>query len=311
MLEISFLHARIPFMAENISANIDQFLLTIESRGRSKNTVTNYRVDLEQYREYLLKQGISDVSQIDSDSVRIYLSNIIGFGIAKTSAARKLSAVRGFIRWLSSRELLDYGAIAGLKGPKLPTSLPRALSYEDTERLLVEGPEQGKHYHRDRLILELLYGSGLRVSELIDLNWESIETDQRMIRVAGKGSKERLVPFGPGVKKLLEDWQLLSKQGGSGPLFISEKGAERLTVRTVHRLVQRSALRVGLYGVSPHTLRHCFATHLLERGAPLRVVRELLGHESIAATQRYLSITAEQMKRSYIEHHPRALGQDQ
>lgn len=306
MLEISTLHARIPFMAENISTNIEQFLLFLESRGRSKNTVTNYRVDLEQFREYLLRQGILDVSGIDSQSVRVYLSNIIGFGIAKSSAARKLSAVRGFIRWLSSREILDYGVAAGLKGPKLPSSLPRALSFEETEKLLTEGPENGKHYQRDRLILELLYGSGLRVSELIDLNWENIETDQRMIRVFGKGSKERLVPFGPGVKKLLEDWKLLSKEGTKGPLFLSEKGAERLTVRTVHRLVQRAALRVGIYGVSPHTLRHCFATHLLERGAPLRVVQELLGHESIAATQRYLSITAEQMKRSYMEYHPRA-----
>lgn len=293
-------------MAENISTNIEQFLLFLESRGRSKNTVINYRVDLEQFREYLLRQGISDVSGIDSQSVRVYLSNIIGFGIAKSSAARKLSAVRGFIRWLSSREVLDYGVAAGLKGPKLPSSLPRALSFEETEKLLTEGPENGKHYQRDRLILELLYGSGLRVSELIDLNWENIETDQRMIRVFGKGSKERLVPFGPGVKKLLEDWKLLSKEGTKGPLFLSEKGAERLTVRTVHRLVQRAALRVGIYGVSPHTLRHCFATHLLERGAPLRVVQELLGHESIAATQRYLSITAEQMKRSYMEYHPRA-----
>ena len=293
-------------MAENISENVDQFLAFMESRGRSKNTVINYRVDLEQFREYLLRQGISDVSGIDSQSVRVYLSNIIGFGIAKSSAARKLSAVRGFISWLSSREILEYGVAAGLKGPKLPSSLPRALSYEETEKLLVEGPENGKHYQRDRLILELLYGSGLRVSELIDLNWENIETDQRMIRVLGKGSKERLVPFGPSVKELLEDWSLLSKEGTKGPLFISEKGAERLTVRTVHRLVQRAALRVGIYGVSPHTLRHCFATHLLERGAPLRVVQELLGHESIAATQRYLSITAEQMKRSYMEHHPRA-----
>ena len=293
-------------MAENISENVDQFLAFMESRGRSKNTVINYRVDLEQFREYLLRQDISDVSGIDSQSVRVYLSNIIGFGIATSSAARKLSAVRGFISWLSSREILEYGVAAGLKGPKLPSSLPRALSYEETEKLLVEGPENGKHYQRDRLILELLYGSGLRVSELIDLNWENIETDQRMIRVLGKGSKERLVPFGPSVKELLEDWSLLSKEGTKGPLFISEKGAERLTVRTVHRLVQRAALRVGIYGVSPHTLRHCFATHLLERGAPLRVVQELLGHESIAATQRYLSITAEQMKRSYMEHHPRA-----
>ncbi len=145
-------------------------MLFLESRGRSKNTVTNYRVDLEQFREYLLRQGILDVSGIDSQSVRVYLSNIIGFGIAKSSAARKLSAVRGFIRWLSSREILDYGVAAGLKGPKLPSSLQGALSFEETEKLLTEGPENGKHYQRDRLILELLYGSGLRVSELIDLS---------------------------------------------------------------------------------------------------------------------------------------------
>jgi len=116
-------------MAENISANVDQFLAFMESRGRSKNTVINYRVDLEQFREYLLRQDISDVSGIDSQSVRVYLSNIIGFGIAKSSAARKLSAVRGFIRWLSSREILECGVAAGLKGPKLPSSLPRALSF--------------------------------------------------------------------------------------------------------------------------------------------------------------------------------------
>ena len=293
-------------MTENISVHIDQFLLFIESRGRSKNTVINYRVDLEQFREYLLRQGISEVSGIDSQSVRVYLSNIIGFGIAKTSAARKLSAVKGFIKWLSAKNVLDCGVAAGLKGPKLPSSLPRALSFEDTEKLITEGPEKGKHYQRDRLVLELLYSSGLRVSELIDINWENIEIEQRIIRVIGKGSKERLVPFGQSVKKLLEDWRLLSKEGNKGPVFTSEKGAERLTVRTVHRLVQRSSLRVGLYGVSPHTLRHCFATHLLERGAPLRVVQELLGHESIAATQRYLCITAEQMKKSYMEHHPRA-----
>ncbi|MDD4160423.1 MAG: tyrosine-type recombinase/integrase, partial [Synergistaceae bacterium] len=254
-------------MAENILANIDQFLLFIESRGRSKNTLINYRVDLEQFREYLLRQDISDVSEIDSQSVRVYLSNIIGFGVAKSSAARKLSAVRGFIRWLSSREILDYGVAAGLKGPKIPSSLPRALSYEETERILTDGPEHGKHYQRDRLVLELLYGSGLRVSELIDLDWENIETDQRIIRVMGKGAKERLVPFAPSVKKLLEDWSIPSKGENKGPLFVSEKGAERLTVRTVHRLVRRAALRVGIYGVSPHTLRHCFATHLLERGA--------------------------------------------
>ncbi len=293
-------------MVDNISENTEQFLSYLSSRGRSENTLINYRGDLEQFGEYLQRQGIEDVKEIDSRAVRIYLSNIIGFGMAKSTAARKLSSVRGFLKWLSSRGIIEQNSAGSVKGPKLPASLPRALSFEETETLITMGPEQGKHYRRDRLILELLYGSGLRVSELIGLNWEDIETAQRMMRVMGKGSKERLVPFGEGVRKLLEDWRFLALEGDKGPLFVSEKGAERLTVRTVHRIVGRAAARVGAHGISPHTLRHCFATHLLERGAPLRVVQELLGHESIAATQRYLSITAEQIKKSYMEHHPRA-----
>lgn len=299
---------RISYMAENISSNIELFLQYLDSRGRSKNTLTNYEVDLRQFREYLSKQGITEVGDIDAASIRVFLSNTLGYGAAKTSAARKLSAVRGFVNWLSARGLITSDPIAGLKGPKLPASLPRALSYEDTDRLLREGPDPERHYQRDRLILELMYGSGLRVSELIGLNWEMVELPERMMRIMGKGSKERIVPFGSGVRRLLEEWNAATGAKIDGPVFSSEKGAERLTVRTVHRLVLKAAARTGLHGVSPHTLRHCFATHMLERGAPLNVVQELLGHESIATTQRYLLITTEQLRRSYMESHPRAQG---
>ncbi len=301
-------HVRIPSMTENISKYIDLFLSNIKARGRSKHTLINYEVDLRQFKDYLLRQGIEDVADIDAISIRIFLSNILGFGAAKTSASRKLSAVRGYVGWLSSRGILKSDPISGLKGPKLPNSLPRALSYEDTERLLTEGPEPGAHYQRDRLVLELIYGSGLRVSELIGLDWDKIEISQRTIRIFGKGSKERLVPFSVGVQSLLEEWRIATGAKEDGPVFMSEKGAERLTVRTAHRIVLRAAARTGLYGVSPHTLRHCFATHMLERGAPLSVVRELLGHDSISTTQRYLSITMEQMNKSYMESHPRAQG---
>lgn len=295
-------------MAENISASIDLFLEYLKSRGRSKNTLISYSVDLKQFAEYLDKQGIDDVSKIDIDSVRIFLSNIIGIGNAKTSAARKLSAVRGFIRWLASRQYLHADRITGLKGPKLPMSIPRALSYEDTDRLLSDGPEPGPHYRRDRLLLELMYGSGLRVSELIGLNWDAVDMESRTLRIMGKGEKERIAPFGKQAGDLLAEWHDITGADDTGPVFTSEKAAERLTVRTVHRVVRRAAARVGLYGVSPHTLRHCFATHMLERGAPLRVVQELLGHESIATTQRYLSITTDQIKKSYMDAHPRARG---
>jgi site-specific recombinase XerD len=307
-LEICCQSGRISVMGEKIAPEIENFLLYLKSRGRSDNTVVNYSVDLNQFAEYLKRQGITDVSAIDRDAIRIFLSNILGIGSAKTSAARKLSAVRGFIRWLNIRGIINTDPGEGLKGPKLPSSLPRALSYEDTVKLLTEGPEKGRHYMRDRLILELMYGSGLRVSEVIGLNWDKVELDERMLTIFGKGSKERRVPFGTGVQELLMEWKTYTKADEDGPVFQSEKNAERLTVRTVHRLVLKAAQRVGLYGVSPHTLRHCFATHMLERGAPLRVVQELLGHDSIATTQRYLLITTDQIKKSYMESHPRARG---
>lgn len=294
-------------MTNNILPHVDSFINYLQARGRSNNTLVNYSVDLKQFLEYLEKQDIKDVKDIDLEAVRIFLSNIIGIGISKTSAARKLSAVRGFLKWLAIRGLLSSNPAAPLKGPKIPSSLPRALSYESTDKLLTEGPKSGKNYDRDRLILELMYGSGLRVSELVELNWEMIDMETRTLRIMGKGSKERIVPFSKKTLGLLQDWSLISDTTQKGPLFTSKKGnAERLTVRTVHRVVLRSASKVGLHGVSPHTLRHCFATHMLENGAPLRIIQELLGHESIATTQKYLSITVEEAKRSYISAHPRA-----
>ena len=292
---------------ENIQQSIDPFVSYMKSRGRSENTLINYASDLSQFADYLKGQGIVDVRNIDRDSIRVFLSNILGVGSKKSSASRKLSAVRGFVRWLSMRGLIEADPGEGLKGPKLENSIPKAISYEDTIRLLTEGPDEGKNYMRDHLLLELMYGSGLRVSEVVGLNWDDIELEERMLRVFGKGSKERRVPFGIGVQKLLEQWQVLT--GSEGALFKSNKeNAERLTVRTVHRLLIKAGEKLGLYGISPHTLRHCFATHMLEHGAPLRVVQELLGHESIATTQKYLLISTEQIKKSYMEAHPRAKG---
>ena len=246
--------------------------------------------------------------EIDTRAIRIFLSSILGVGEEKTTASRRLSAVRGFTAWLCWRGLIAEDPSLGLKGPKKSEALPRALSYEQIDKLLTEGPEEGsKSFRRDRLVLELMYGAGLRVSELIGLNWNMVELDERMLRVMGKGDKERLVPIGAPLKKLLEDWRDVTCVDGAAPVFLSAKGAERLTVRTVDRIVLRAAARVGLHGVTPHTLRHSCATHMLENGAPLHVVQEMLGHESIASTQRYLLITSEQIKKSYLEAHPRAL----
>lgn len=289
----------------NVTQHIDLFLENLRSKGRSENTITNYAVDLCQFAEYMSNLGVDAPEQITGEVIRGFLREVMGFGFAKTSASRKLSAARGFTRWLSRTGVLSYDPGEELKGPRLSASLPRALSYEDTEMLLSKGPKHGKSFMRDRLILELMYGSGLRISELIGLDLADIEFSERILRIRGKGGKERIVPFGTPVQKLIEEW-VAARSINDGPLFVSEKGAERLTVRTVHRVVLRSAQRTGLFGVSPHTLRHCFATHMLERGAPLRVVQEMLGHDSIATTQRYLSITTDQIKKSYMQSHPRA-----
>jgi site-specific recombinase XerD len=290
----------------DITSYIDKFLDHLKSMGRSDHTVTNYAVDLTQFAEYLEKQNVKKISGINSDNLRGFIRDVMGFGLAKSSASRKLSALKGFVRWLYKREYIQADFAKELRGPKLPEILPRALSYKETERLITEGPEPGKSFERDRLLLEIMYGSGLRVSEVTGLNAEDVALGQRIFTVTGKGDKTRIVPFSKTVQKLLEDW-LTKRNIESGPIFVSDKKPfKRLTVRTVHRVVERAAKRVGIHGISPHTLRHCFATHMLENGAPLRMVQEMLGHESISTTQRYLTITTEQIKKSYMNAHPRA-----
>jgi integrase/recombinase XerC len=178
--------------------------------------------------------------------------------------------------------------------------------------MMEEAGGSRKKSGRDRLILELLYGAGLRVNELVSLEWDDVDIEERELRVMGKGSKERRAYFGKPVQELLRFWKDdAGRKGrrteGGAPLFYPEKaGAARLTERTVHRMVVAVSRGLGLFGVTPHTMRHSFATHMLERGAPLRVIQELLGHESLATTQKYLKVSVEQMKKSYMKTHPRS-----
>ena len=295
-------------MTENISEYVDLYIEYLRSREAPDNTWINYRVDLRLFRNYVVGQGITDVADIDTRAVRIFLDSMLGYGDAKSSAARRLTAVKGFTAWLTEDGKIARDPSVGIKGPMKHVPLPRALSYEDIEKLLSEGlDETSETFRRDRLVIELMYSAGLRVSELIGLTWDKVELDDRVLIVKGKGNKERMAPFGVPAQKLLEEWRDITCVDGGGPVFPSDKkGAERLTVRTVDRIVTRAARRVGLHGVTPHTLRHCYATHMLENGAPLKVVQDLLGHDSIAATQRYLRITPSQIKKSYLSAHPLA-----
>ncbi|MDR1966469.1 MAG: tyrosine-type recombinase/integrase [Synergistaceae bacterium] len=297
----------------NISSYIDEFLLyTRSSKGRSKNTVVNYAVDLAQFADYLGSAGDASPKELSRDALRGFLRELSGYGFSRTSIARKLSSLRGFTKYLASLNVTDGDIGVGLRGPKRDLSIPKAVAYEDVLKMIEAAGDAGKKSMRDRLILELLYGAGLRVNELASLEWQDVDLGERELRIAGKGSKERRVYFGKPVQELLAMWKEAASLKGHGtegaaPVFYPEKeGAPRLTERTVHRVVVSVSKRVGLYGVTPHTMRHSFATHMLERGAPLRVIQELLGHESLATTQRYLKITTEQMKKSYMEAHPRS-----
>ncbi len=294
-----------------VSSALDAFLYHMDhGLGRGENTIVNYGVDLGQFLDFLEQEGVQTPGEVTPGHIRTFLRELLGFGYAKTSAARKLSAIRGFFEYLCDAKMISENPAALVRTPKLPKHLPVALSREDARRLLEEGPK-GEGECRNRAILELLYGSGLRIAELVDLNWDALDLEERWVRVLGKGEKERYVPLSIPAREALEAWKssLRDRFSPEGPVFPGSRRAVRITVRTVHRVVTGIAKELGFYNVTPHTLRHTFATHLLEGNAPLRVVQELLGHENLGTTQKYLEITPGQMIRSYSAAHPRAGGE--
>ncbi|OPZ40518.1 MAG: Tyrosine recombinase XerC [Synergistetes bacterium ADurb.BinA166] len=297
-------------MLENIWSSIDIYLDHLRfARESSPHTVANYAIDLAQFAEFLGLQGVERPTDVDARVIRSFLREMVGFGYSKATASRKLSAVKSWSAFLRAGGNIEFDHAKGVKGPKLSRSLPRALSREDAARLVEEGPE-GDRACRDRAMLELLYGCGLRVAELAPLKWEDMAPlEDRMLRVEGKGEKERLVPFGRCALEALDAWR--SVEPPRSPYIFPGSRGGHVTVRTIHRVVTAAAARVGLSDVTPHTLRHSFATHLLEGGASIAVVRELLGHESMLTTQRYLAVSGEHLRVSYQAAHPRAKGEDE
>ena len=272
----------------------------------------NYSVDLAQLADYMESTGHSSVEELNRDCLRGFLRELSGYGFSGRSILRKLSALRGFTRFLAETGVIATDVGVGLRGPRADRAVPRAITYDDVVRMMELAEKRNKKGARDRLILELMYGGGLRVSEVVSLKWSDVDLDERELRVMGKGSKERRTYFGKPARELLIAWKRDAalkghETEGDAPVFYPEKnGAPRLTERTVHRMVVSVSRALGMFGVSPHTLRHSFATHMLERGAPLRVIQELLGHESLATTQIYLKVSVEHMKKSYLETHPRS-----
>jgi len=282
-------------------------------RNASAYTIRNYTTDLTGFFRFLSDKGVSSLKEVDRQVLRDYLSHLMEQGFVKASIARKLSAIRSLYRYLLREEIISASPVATTSSPKLDKRLPSFLTTEEIERLL-EAPDlstpQGQ---RDRALIELLYASGLRVSELVNLNLEQINLDTNEIRVWGKGSKERMVLMGKPAAEALRAYlqQGRPKLFGTrirmtNALFINRYGG-RLTERRVQRILEKYAHIAGIgKRVHPHMLRHTFATHLLDGGADLRVVQELLGHASLSSTQIYTHVTRSQARKVYLSAHPMA-----
>ncbi len=280
-------------------------------RNASPYTVRNYTTDLLGFFQFLRDKGIDSLKEVDRHTLRDYLSQLMEMGFVKASIARKLSAIRSFYRYLLREEIISTSPVATTSSPKLDKRLPSFLTIEEINRLL-EAPDlstpQGL---RDRALLELLYASGLRVSELVSLNLEGVNLDTNEIRVWGKGSKERVVLMGkPAARALIayldQGRPELSGKRGNNALLLNRYG-KRLIERRVQRILEKYTNIAGIgKRVYPHMLRHTFATHLLDGGADLRVVQELLGHASLSSTQIYTHVSKSQAKKVYLSAHPMA-----
>ncbi len=272
-------------------------------KDASPHTLRSYRGDLLEFRRFV---GPSDsLDRVDQRTVRAYLAHLHGRGLDPASVARKLAALRSWFRFLVRRGLLAKNAAREVRSPRLPRKLVSFLPIDEVTVLVEAKAVRGDGRVRDVAILELLYATGLRVSELVGLDLGDVDRSARTVRVLGKGRKERIVPFGSRAARALEAY-LGRRVESRGPLFTNRRGG-RLTVRAIHTIVRRSARAAGITRrVSPHTLRHTFATHLLDAGADLRVIQEFLGHSRLSTTQRYTHVGADQLMKVYDAAHPRA-----
>lgn len=316
----------------------ERFLAVLANeRGASEHTVRAYAREIRSFAAYLAETlgAGAQIAVVEHIHIRAYLAVLYERGLTKASAARALAAVRSWFRWLAKEKLVEQNPALLVSTPKLPKHLPRVPSAEEVNRVLnsLEKPgtrsgsggeaddsaETAAWPERERAIFELLYGCGIRNSELVGLNLDSVKWADEAILVRGKGRKERLVPLGDEAAMALRKYlpvrvERLAAAGkgalvNQGPLLINlrARGSCRLTTRSVGRIVKAIALSRGLAAdVHPHTLRHAFGTHMLEEGADLRAIQEMLGHERLSTTQRYTQLTVGQVQRVYDETHPRA-----
>ena len=282
----------------------------MRERNASAHTIKAYRGDLENFAAYA---GSRNLRQIDHLAIRGFLSHLYEKGLSKTSVARSLAAVRSLYRWLAQEGEVEQNPAALVATPKLPRKLPRVPTIEEMNTVLDGAmPEVAAFPERDRLLLELLYGCGIRNSELVGIDLDDVRLSAEAILIRGKGKKERYVPFGDPVKKALAGYlpmrqQIATKRKQNVPALLINQRGGRLTTRSVGRIIKKIAVAKGLPpDVHPHTLRHAFGAHLLEEGADLRAIQEMLGHERLSTTQRYTQLSMKHVLEVYDRTHPRA-----
>ncbi len=283
-------------------------------RAASPHTLKGYREDLETFVQYFREADDScpDPAELTAVELRGYLAALHEAGYAKTSIARKLACLRSFYRFGQREAWVDHNPAKALRNPRKTRKLPHFLTTTEVGKLLAAPPSDQPLGLRDRAILETLYSAGLRVSELVGLCDGDLDFEQGIVRVRGKGRKERIAPLGSYATRALGRWlkvrKLSAKEpaGREAPVFINRFGS-RLTVRSVGRMLEKHLQHAGLDDrTSPHTLRHSFATHLLDRGADIRSVQELLGHKSLETTQIYTHLSTSNLRAAYEKAHPRA-----
>lgn len=295
-------------------------------RGASEETHRNYHSDLQQFLAHIQEQFFqTDVAPKPNDlqalHIRSYLKHLSDLGLKKNSLARKLACLKSFFRFVLEEGRINHNPATAVRSPRLGSHLPTVLTKDEATMLLDSPPPQTWVQARNQAILETLYSSGARVSELVGINWDDLDLEAQFIRLRGKGKKERRVPIGTVATEAILDyqrklpsmsrttWKKISNQlpprSGSQPLFLNVRG-NRLTTRSIERLIKQQAGERFPKSVTPHTLRHSYATHLLDEGADLRAIQELLGHASLATTQKYTHVATDQLMAVYDQAHPRS-----
>jgi len=302
---------------------LDKFITHLKvERNFSPHTLISYRGDLKSFINFLKRDRIDNVNKVDRLEVRKFLAHLAGRNLKKSTIARKLSSIRSFFKYLTGEKIVTQDPTIYIPTPRRTKKVPSFLDLGEVRQLLELPDSKTILGLRDRAILEILYGSGLRVSELVNLNIGDVDLLGGMIKVKGKGSKERLVPIGEiglaSIERYLSMRQSPQRPAffkaksfhnlfySKEPLFLNFQGS-RLGAQSINRLLQKYIRLASIKkGVSPHTLRHTFATHLLDAGCDLRAVQEMLGHASLSTTQIYTHVTTEKLKRVYRKYHPRA-----